>query len=159
MRLTVPATDDPTQAAFTFRTCVLGLASCVILSFVNQFFGFRNNALNLSTVSAQIAVLPIGKFMAATLPSRPIKVPLTGFSFSLNPGPFTMKEHVLITIIASSGAGGVYAVHIITSVKAFYRKEMHLIAAFLLAQTTQVCVINDSQKILFIFAPPRADLS
>ncbi|PKI56336.1 hypothetical protein CRG98_023355 [Punica granatum] len=76
--------------------------------------------------------------MAATLPSKTIKVPLTGWSFSLNPGPFTLKEHVLITIFASSGAGGVYAVHIITSVKAFYHKDLHIIAAFLLSQTTQM---------------------
>ena len=37
VRLTVPITDDPTQPALTFRTCVLGLASCVLLAFVNQF--------------------------------------------------------------------------------------------------------------------------
>ncbi|OWM81378.1 hypothetical protein CDL15_Pgr007416 [Punica granatum] len=138
VRLTVPPTDDPTQPALTFRTWVLGLASCVLLSFVNQFFNYRQNPLTLSSAVAQIGVLPIGKLMAATLPSKTIKVPLTGWSFSLNPGPFTLKEHVLITIFASSGAGGVYAVHIITSVKAFYHKDLHIIAAFLLSQTTQM---------------------
>lgn len=56
----------------------------------------------------------------------------------MNPGPFNLKEHVLITIFANSGAGGVYAVHIITIVKAFYKRGQHPAAAFLLAQTTQV---------------------
>ncbi|KAK4744442.1 hypothetical protein SAY87_010754 [Trapa incisa] len=138
VRLTVPPTDDTSQVALTFRTWVLGGSFCIVLSFANQFFSYRSNQLYLGSVAAQIILLPIGRLMAATLPRRVIKIPFTGFSFSLNPGPFSMKEHVLITIMAGSGAGGVYAVHIITSVKAFYRKEMHIIAAFLLSHTTQL---------------------
>lgn len=138
VRLTVLPTDDPTQPALTFRTWVLGTVSCVILAFVNQFFGYRQNQLSISSVSAQILVLPVGKLMAAWLPAKAIRVPFTKWSFSLNPGPFSLKEHVLITIFASSGAGGVYAVHILTSVKAFYHRGLHPAAAFLLSQTTQV---------------------
>ncbi|KAF2323848.1 hypothetical protein GH714_000818 [Hevea brasiliensis] len=109
VRLTVPITDDPSQPVLTFRTWVLGLASCVLLAFVNQFFGYRTNQLGVGSVSAQIVTLPIGKFMAAVLPNKQIKIPLTRWSFSLNPGPFNLKEHVLITILASTGAAGVYA--------------------------------------------------
>ncbi|KAG2682626.1 hypothetical protein I3760_11G199900 [Carya illinoinensis] len=138
VRLTVPPTDDPTQPALTFRTWVLGLISCALLAFVNQFFGYRQNQLQVTSVSAQILVLPVGRLMAAWLPSTPIRVPLTKWSFSLNPGPFTQKEHVLITIFASAGSGGVYAVHILTSLKAFYRREISTAAAFLLAVTTQM---------------------
>ncbi|OMO83770.1 Oligopeptide transporter OPT superfamily [Corchorus capsularis] len=137
VRLTVPITDDPTESALTFRTWVLGLISCCILAFVNQFFGYRQNQLYVSSVSAQIVVLPIGKLMAATLPTHEFRVPFTKWSFSSNPGPFTLKEHVLITIFANCGAGGVYAVNIITIVKAFYHRSFHPVAAILLAQTTQ----------------------
>ncbi|XP_031265039.1 oligopeptide transporter 5-like, partial [Pistacia vera] len=138
VRLTVSITDDPAEPVLTFRTWVLGIASCCILAFLNRFFGFRQNQLNIGSVSAQIVVLPVGKLMAATLPKTPIRIPLTPWSFSLNPGPFTLKEHVLITIFASCGSGGVYAVHIITIVKAFYHKNLHPVAALLLAQTTQL---------------------
>ncbi|XP_010064976.1 oligopeptide transporter 1 [Eucalyptus grandis] len=138
VRLTVLTTDDPSLPVLTFRTWVLGIVSCIILAFVNQFFGYRSNQLYISSVSAQIVVLPIGKLMAATLPSKPIQVPFTKWSFSLNPGPFNLKEHVLITIFANSGAGGVYALSIVTIVKAFYHKNIHIMAAFMLAQTTQM---------------------
>ncbi len=138
VRLTVPITDDPSQPVLTFRTWLLGLASCVLLSFVNQFFAYRSNQLSVTAVSAQIVTLPLGKLMASTLPKKQIKIPLTKWSFSLNPGPFNLKEHVLITIFASAGTGGVYAVSIITSVKAFYRRPLHPVAAMLLVQTTQV---------------------
>lgn len=138
VRLTVPITDDPTESALTFRTWVLGLISCCILSFVNQFFNYRQNQISISSISVQIVVLPIGKLMAATLPETKIRLPFTKWSFSLNPGRFTMKEHVLITIFANCGAGSVYAVNIITIVKAFYHRTLHPVAAMLLAQTTQV---------------------
>ncbi|KAF8030989.1 hypothetical protein BT93_D0238 [Corymbia citriodora subsp. variegata] len=138
VRLTVSTKDDPSLPALTFRTWVLGISSCIILSFVNKFFGFRSNQLSISSVSAQIVVLPLGKLMAAILPLKPIRVPFTKWSFSLNPGPFNLKEHVLITIFANSGAGGVYAIHIIIIVMAFYHKSIHVIAAFMLAQTTQM---------------------
>ncbi|KAL6955704.1 OPT superfamily [Sarracenia purpurea var. burkii] len=138
VRLTVPITDDPTLPCLTFRTWVLGLISCALLAFLNQFFGYRQNAIYISSVSAQIVVLPIGKLMAAYLPVKSVRVPTTKWSFSLNPGPFNLKEHVLITIFANSGSNSVYAVGIITIVKAFYHRQLHPVAAMLLAQTTQL---------------------
>ena len=105
---------------------------------MNQFFAYRQNQLYISSVSVQIIALPVGKLMAAYLPSKPIRIPFTKWSFSLNPGPFSLKEHVLITIFASAGAGGVYAVHIFTSTNAFYKRKISPVAAFLLSQTTQV---------------------
>nr|POF22830.1 oligopeptide transporter 1 [Quercus suber] len=140
VRLTVPPTDDPTQPTLTFRTWVLGLISCVVLSFVNQFFAYRQNQLSITPVIIQILVLSLGKLMSAYLPSKPIRVPLTNWSFSLNPGPFNLKEHVLITIFANSGADGVYALHIVTGVKAFYHRSISGVAAYILSLTTQMLV-------------------
>lgn len=146
VRLTVSIHDDPTQPVLTFRTWVLGVASCIVLAFVNQFFGYRTNPLFVSSVSAQIVSLPLGKLMARTLPTRQFKLPFTNWSFSLNPGPFNLKEHALITIFASAGSSGVYAINIVTIVKAFYHRSIHPIAAILLAVSTQV-----SHQFLFNF--------
>ena len=136
VRLTVPITDDPTLPALTFRTWFLGLLSCALLAFSNQFFGYRQNPLYISSLSVQIVVLPLGKLMAACLPTKAVHI--MGCSFSLNPGPFNLKEHVLITIFANTGSNSVYAVGIITIVKAFYHRDIHPLAAMLLTQTTQL---------------------
>lgn len=32
------------------------------------------------------------------------------FGMALNPGPFTIKEHVIITVMANVGSGSAYAV-------------------------------------------------
>lgn len=135
--ITVPKTDDPNLPVLTFRMWVLGVAACVILSFVNQFFWYRANPLSVSSIAAQIAVVPLGHLMAKTLPTRPF-FRGTRFEFTLNPGPFNIKEHVLITIFANSGAGSVYATHILTAVKLLYKRQLTFIPALLIMLTTQV---------------------
>lgn len=137
VELTVPKTDDPTLPILTFRMWFLGIVSCVLLSFVNQFFWYRTQPLSVSSVSAQIAVVPIGHFMARVLPTR-VFLKNTRFEFSLNRGPFNIKEHVLITIFANSGAGTVYATHILSAVKLIYKRELNFLPALLLMLTTQV---------------------
>ncbi|EXC21402.1 Oligopeptide transporter 6 [Morus notabilis] len=135
--LTVPKTDDPTMPVLTFRMWVLGLASCVLLSFVNQFFWYRTQPLIISSISAQIAVVPLGHLMAKSLPTR-LFLQGTPFEFTMNPGPFNIKEHVLITIFANSGAGTVYATHILTAVKLLYKRKLTFLPAFIVMLTTQV---------------------
>ncbi|XP_047310164.1 oligopeptide transporter 1-like [Impatiens glandulifera] len=138
VRLTVSIEDNPKLPCLTFRTWVLGITCCALLSFLNQFFGYRQNALVVSSVSAQIVVLPIGRLMATYLPKKAVRLPGTKWSFSMNPGPFNLKEHVLITIFANSGSSSVYAVDILTIIKAFYYRPIHPLAAMLLTLSTQM---------------------
>jgi OPT family oligopeptide transporter len=135
--LTVPKTDDPSIPVLTFRMWVLGLTACVLLSFVNQFFWYRRQPLSVSSISAQIAVVPIGHFMAKVLPKRPF-FQGTWFEFTMNPGPFNIKEHVLITIFANSGAGSVYAAHVLSAVKLYYKRPLTFLPALIVMLTTQV---------------------
>ncbi|XP_061352431.1 oligopeptide transporter 6-like [Gastrolobium bilobum] len=137
VELTVPKTDDPTLPILTFRMWVLGVVSCVLLSFVNQFFWYRTQPLSVTSISAQIVVVPIGHFMARTLPTR-VFFRDTRFEFSLNRGPFNIKEHVLITIFANSGAGTVSASHILSAVKLIYRRKLSFLPALLVMLTSQV---------------------
>ncbi|KAJ7953136.1 oligopeptide transporter 7-like [Quillaja saponaria] len=60
------------------------------------------------------------------------------WEFTLNPGPFNTKEHVLITIFANSGTGNVYAILAFTDVKIFYKKNLTFFVALLVVITTQV---------------------
>nr|GMC64872.1 oligopeptide transporter 4-like [Ipomoea batatas] len=143
VRLTVPNTDDPTLPIWTFRMWVLGLFSCVLLSFLNQFFSYRKEPLIVTQITALVAALPIGRFMAATLPAAKFRVPGFGArEFSLNPGPFNMKEHVLITIFANAGFafgdGTPYGVMIVNIIIAFYRRKISLFTGWLLILTTQL---------------------
>ncbi|KAI4384859.1 hypothetical protein MLD38_002958 [Melastoma candidum] len=137
VELTVPKTDDPTVPVLTFRMWVLGLASCILLSFVNQFFWYRSQPLSITSISAQIAVVPLGHLMARTITDR-VFLQGTRWEFSLNPGPFNIKEHVLITIFANSGAGSVYATHILSSVRLYYKRNLTFLPSLIVMMTTQV---------------------
>ncbi|KAI4357016.1 hypothetical protein L6164_000995 [Bauhinia variegata] len=135
--LTVPVNDDPSLPTFTFRTWTLGTLACVLLSFLNQFFWFRREPMSITAISAQIAVVPLGHLMASSISKR-VFFEGKKWEFTLNPGPFNVKEHVLITILASCGAANVYAIHIVTAVRVFYQKHMTFLVAFLVIITTQV---------------------
>ncbi|KAJ7953135.1 putative Oligopeptide transporter [Quillaja saponaria] len=108
--LTVSVTDDSSLPTFTFRTWILGTLACILLSFLNQFFYYRKEPLSITSISAQIAVVPLGHLMASTITER-VFFKGKKWEFTLNPGSFNVKEHVLITIFANSGAGNVYAIH------------------------------------------------
>ncbi|XP_059653162.1 oligopeptide transporter 4 [Cornus florida] len=143
VRLTVPNTDDPTLPVWTFRMWFLGILSCCLLSFLNQFFSYRTEPLVITQITVQVASLPVGHFLAAVLPTAKFRIP--GFgpkTFSFNPGPFNMKEHVLISIFANAGSafgnGSAYAVGIITIIKAFYIRNISFLAGWILIITTQV---------------------
>ncbi|GLT62165.1 hypothetical protein SLA2020_348220 [Shorea laevis] len=142
VRLTVANTDDPSLPIWTFRMWFLGLTSCALLSFLNQFFAYRTEPSHNPNhrPSRQPPHRPLHGLL-----SPGDKVPVTGLGsrmFSLNPGPFNMKEHVLITIFANAGSafgsGSAYAVGIVTIIKAFYHRKISFIAGWLLITTTQV---------------------
>ncbi|KAG8373625.1 hypothetical protein BUALT_Bualt11G0043700 [Buddleja alternifolia] len=136
--LTVPLTDDHSLPVVTFRMWTLGAAACVLLSFLNQFFWYRREPLSISAISAQIAVVPLGHLMAAAITRRVFFQGRGKFEFTLNPGPFNIKEHVLITIFANSGAANPYSIHIVSAVKIFYGRSLTFWVALGVVLTTQV---------------------
>ncbi|XP_058217159.1 oligopeptide transporter 4-like isoform X2 [Rhododendron vialii] len=143
VRLTVANTDDPTLPVWTFRMWLLGVLSCCLLSFLNQFFSYRTEPLVITQITVQIAAHPIGRLLHAVLPETKFRIPGCGDRlFSLNPGPFNMKEHVLITIFANAGSafgnGPAYAVGIVNIIKALYQRKISFMAGWILVITTQV---------------------
>ncbi|XP_008803572.1 oligopeptide transporter 4-like isoform X2 [Phoenix dactylifera] len=143
VRLTVPTTDNPTLPVWTFRMWFIGILSCSLMSFLNQFFSYRTEPLIITQISIQVASLPVGHFLARVLPAAKFRLP--GFGdrqFSLNPGPFNMKEHVLISIFANAGYafgnGPAYGVGIVNIIRAFYKRTISFTAGWILIITTQV---------------------
>ncbi|KAJ4850720.1 Oligopeptide transporter 3 [Turnera subulata] len=138
--LVVPETDDPTIPVMTFRAWFLGLSACTVLIFLNTFFTYRTQPLTISAILMQISVLPIGRAMAKYLPTRDYT--LFGRTFSLNPGPFNIKEHVIITVFAncgvSTGGGDAYSIGAINVMKAYYKQSLNFFCALLIVLTTQL---------------------
>ena len=96
MRSAVANTDDPTMPVATIRTWVIGVIWAIIIPGLNQFFFFRYPSVSITGIVAQLLSFPVGRAAAAWLPNWTI------LGVSINPGPFTVKEHVLITVCTPS---------------------------------------------------------
>ncbi|KAI8870793.1 hypothetical protein GQ42DRAFT_104437, partial [Ramicandelaber brevisporus] len=136
VRAAVSNKDDPSLPSLTFRVWVLGIIFTAGLSFVNQFFWFRAQPITLGTLVVQLVVFPLAKFMEFALPRTQFST--FGWKWTLNPGPFSIKEHVLVCIFASAGAGTVYAVDIVVIKKMFYKSDLGKGGSILLMLTSQL---------------------
>ena len=113
----------------TIRAWVIGLFWTIVVPGANQLFHFRYPAVVISPVRLQLFFSII--FVLSVAKSSPLLkiklVPLllsfpmgnlwaryvpkvSRFGISLNPGPFTVKEHVIITVMSGVGDEAAYAV-------------------------------------------------
>ena len=127
VRASVSNIDDPEMLSLTIRMWLVGLTLCMIsrrvvaiiypwmilttlvfyqssmFSAMNVFFNFRQPAPTVVPLVLLLISYPIGKFLAFTLPITTYRIQLPGsmkdITFSLNPGPWNIKEHVLVFIM------------------------------------------------------------
>ncbi|VDB93475.1 unnamed protein product [Peniophora sp. CBMAI 1063] len=99
VRAAVSNVDDPNMPASTIRAWIIGFFVTVIVSGYNSFIQFRYPFVLINALLIQVAVYPIGLFCARVLPAWRINI--FGFRASLNPGPFSIKEHALITMMGN----------------------------------------------------------
>lgn len=132
----VPEHDDPTLPALTWRVLVIGTFFCIIGAAIAQLFFYKSNSPSFSSYFVILTSLPMGRWLANRLPERTIRV--AKWSVQLNPGPFSIKEHMLVAIIASSGATSAYASDIINIQELFYHQHMNWLSSLTLLITTQV---------------------
>ncbi|KAI0045919.1 OPT oligopeptide transporter [Auriscalpium vulgare] len=132
VRAAVANYDDPEMPVSTLRAWVLGLLWSFLLPALNQFFYFRYPSITVNSLVAQLAVFPMGRLWARIIPH------FTIFGVSLNPGPFTIKEHVLITIMAGVGAQSAYATEIVAVQKVYFQQSYDFIYEWMLVMSTQL---------------------
>ncbi|KAG0267865.1 hypothetical protein DFQ27_008045 [Actinomortierella ambigua] len=119
--------DDPTLPVMTFRYFVLAILFSAFLSFMNMFLWFRSNPMYLSPLVVQLLAYPAGMFLAKVLPH--------GF---MNPGPFNIKEHVLISLTANCAAQPAYSIDVTVIQKVWYKEDFGFLANLLLCLCTQM---------------------
>jgi OPT family oligopeptide transporter len=86
--------------------------------------------------------MPLGKGLEKVLPTRRFNT--FGFVWSLNPGPFSIKEHVCITVMANVVVAGAYGTDIILTQKVFYNQAVPM--------SYQICLVLGTQIIGFSWA-------
>ncbi|KAF8137872.1 OPT-domain-containing protein [Mycena galopus ATCC 62051] len=110
VRAVVDNHDDPRVPASTLRAWVVGTILVAAGAFLNQFFSIRYPTIGVGSNVAQVVAVPLLK-MLELLPD--IEFDTFGYVWSLNPGPFNPKEHMLITIMANVGFITPYTANIV----------------------------------------------
>jgi len=129
VRRVVSLDDDPTLPTITFRYFLLSLFFVAPGAFLAQMVCYRTTYAPYSIFFVQIGSNYVGEFLAWILPAWEVQIPFTNWSFNLNPGPFSVKEHVLVVICAASGATYNLAYGPISIAELFFGYELHPIIA------------------------------
>ncbi|ORX68030.1 oligopeptide transporter [Linderina pennispora] len=106
------------------------------MTFPHLFYWFRQNQLTLGASVVQIISFPCGYLMAKVLPTKVFST--FGWKWTLNPGPFNIKEHVLLTITATACATSAYAIDVVTIKKMWYESDLGFGASLLFLMTSQL---------------------
>lgn len=134
VRAVVSIEDDPGIFLNHWRTWFLTTVFVVVFAGVNQFFSLRYPTLEINFLVAQVVCFPVGKALAL-LPDWKCK--RCAF-FDLNPGPFTKKEHAVITIAVALTSSTAYAMYILNAQVSFYQMKLNAGYQLLLVWTSQM---------------------
>jgi OPT family oligopeptide transporter len=132
----------------------MGIFYTILVSGLNQFFSFRCESFTyanhseaqcrhppdptilLTAIIVQLTALPVGKLFALVLPSTKFRT--LGYTWSFNPGPFNIKEHVVVTIMGNVVLLGAYTTDVVASQRLFYSQNPPFSYQILLAISIQL---------------------
>ncbi|KAJ5778327.1 hypothetical protein N7520_001573 [Penicillium odoratum] len=115
VRAAVRNTDNG-EIANTVRAWILGMLFTTIGSGLNMFLSMRSPAISFPAIVVQLLVYPIGCLWARVIPTR--KFNTFGVQWTFNPGPFTIKEHTVVTLMANVSIGYAYCTDALLALKA-----------------------------------------
>ena len=149
---------------FFLADAVVVVLTSLLFSALNVFFNFRDPAPIIAQIVPLIVSYPMGKFLAFLLPSTSFRIPLPylpsscvpstlsiplaqlirpitlpqALEFSLNPGPWNIKEHVLVCVMANVSIWAPYAINAIVTSQMYYGLTMDYWFQLLLVLATQL---------------------
>ena len=119
----------------TVRAWVIGLTLVVIGASMNTLFSLRQPSISIGTLVAQIIAWPMGHAWARVMPQRRFNT--LGLRWSLNPGPFNVKEHSIIVVMAGVSFTVAYATDIVLAQLVFYKQDFGLVFQVLMVVSSQ----------------------
>ncbi|KAJ3729965.1 small oligopeptide transporter, partial [Lentinula guzmanii] len=149
VRSAVANFDDPDMPVSTIRAWVLGIIWTVLLAGINQVIVYRFPSILITSFVALLVIFPCGQAWARLCPS------ISVLKRPLNPGPFSIKEHVLSAVMASVAAQSAYSTDIIAVQRVFYGEIYSFLCKWMLTVSTQLIGLSlGGMMHRFLVAPP-----
>lgn len=138
VRAAVRNTDEDVPAN-TVRAWTIGILFATIFSALNMLFSMRSPTISITTYVGQLLAHPVGLLWAKYMPNRQFNT--FGLKWNLNPGPWNMKEHCLIVIMANVtfASGAPYSTDILLAQIAYYNQKWGWGWELLLTFTVSMC--------------------
>src|SRR5688572_28153881 len=119
VRVAVPPEDIPVPVN-TIRAWVIGALTCTVIAACNVLLGLRRSPIVITSTVVQLISCPMGCAWAKFMPEVTFRV--FGHELALNPGPFNVKEHTIITMMTAAGSYPSYAIDILLAQEIFYQQ-------------------------------------
>ncbi|PNP78383.1 hypothetical protein FNYG_08329 [Fusarium nygamai] len=105
----------------TVRAWTIGMMLVTLGASMNTLFSLRQPSISIGPLIAQIVAWPMGHGWAKVVTDREFTT--FGITWTLNPGPFNVKEHAIIVVMASVSFSVAYATDIILAQVVFYKQD------------------------------------
>jgi hypothetical protein len=115
VRAAVRNTDDNSPAN-TLRAWILGMFFVTVVGAINMLLSMRQPALTIPTVVVILLVYPLGLLWARFVPTKSFRT--FGVEWTTNPGPWTIKEHTVVTLMASVTSNYPYSTNALEALQA-----------------------------------------
>ncbi|KAL3845752.1 hypothetical protein ACJIZ3_003155 [Penstemon smallii] len=101
--------EDDQTPIWTSRVMFLGSLSSIFLLILNKYFFTQTIECFMASALTLLVLRILGYIMGKVVPNRRVYFRAIRLEFLLNPGPFTMREYAMISILANLGAtyGGI----------------------------------------------------
>ncbi|KAI6783852.1 Sexual differentiation process protein-like protein [Emericellopsis cladophorae] len=119
----------------TLRAWTIGLMLVVLGASMNTLFSLRQPSISVGPLIAQIISWPMGHGWHRFMPEKTFY--FRGKPIPLNPGPFNIKEHSIVVVMAGVSFSVAYATDIILAQLVFYKQDFGMLFQLLLTISTQ----------------------
>lgn len=119
----------------TVRAWTIGMLLVVVGASTNTLLSLRQPSISIGPLIAQVVAWPMGHGWSKFVSNREFNT--FGITWTLNPGPFNVKEHAIIVVMASVSFSVAYATDIILAQVVFYKQDFGLVFQLLLTISTQ----------------------
>ncbi|KAI0971661.1 OPT oligopeptide transporter protein-domain-containing protein [Xylaria arbuscula] len=119
----------------TIRAWVIGLSLTFVGAALNTLFSLRAPSIGIGPLIAQIIAWVMGRVWERVVPEK--QITLFGVTCDLNPGPFSIKEHAIIVVMANVSFSVAYATDIILAQLVFYKQNFGIVFQLLIVVSTQ----------------------
>ncbi|KAI1377096.1 OPT peptide transporter Mtd1 [Hypoxylon crocopeplum] len=140
-RFLISSRDDG-DPALTFRSIILGTVFTAFSSVITMLYTFKPYQVQVSAVFIQLLVFVFGEAWALSTPhpdrfkGKWLRDILSFFNFGQ---PFGIKEHVVASLIASSGNNGLSGVEVYAVERLFYDRSVSASTAVLATFSISLC--------------------